>query len=75
MTDEGGRHVGVAAIRQWWSAAKEKYRHVAVPRDVRRQDGRIVVRARVSGDFPGSPVELDFSFELAEEKIRALEIR
>ncbi len=74
VQDEGVRHDGVPAIRSWWRAAKAKYRHVATPVAVHEQDGKVVVRASVTGDFPGSPAEFDFAFKLAGEKIRDLEI-
>jgi hypothetical protein len=34
-----------------------------------------VVTARISGDFPASPVELDHIFELDADRITSLEIR
>jgi len=37
-------------------------------------NGRIDVTTKVSGTFPGSPVELTFSFKLEENKIKELEI-
>ena len=33
------------------------------------------VRARLTGEFPGSPVELDHIFKLSNNKIASLEIR
>jgi ketosteroid isomerase-like protein len=74
VRDEGAEHAGPAAIRAWWRAAKAKYRHVAEPLDAAEADGRTVVRARVSGDFPGSPATLTFAFTLAGERIARLEI-
>jgi hypothetical protein len=32
------------------------------------------VRARLTGSFPGSPVELDYLFTLANEKLISLKI-
>jgi hypothetical protein len=34
----------------------------------------VVVRARVTGDFPGGPVELRFQFTLRGDRIESLEI-
>lgn len=36
--------------------------------------GKIVVRARVTGDFPGSPAVLSFAFGLSGPRIRDLRI-
>jgi hypothetical protein len=35
----------------------------------------VKLRARLTGNFPGSPVELDFTFTLANDKITSLDIR
>ena len=74
VRDEGAEHVGSAAIRDWWQAAKTKYRHVAQPLEATTADDRTVVRARVTGEFPGSPATLKFSFMLAGDRIARLEI-
>mgnify|MGYP001767446988 CR=1 FL=1 len=74
VEDEGARHHGPEAIRQWWLAAKAKYRHSAEPLDLLEEDGKTVVRARVSGEFPGSPVVLRFRFGLTGDRIRDLRI-
>jgi len=74
VADEGAEHRGRAAIRDWWQAAKTKYRHVAEPLDATEADGATVVHARVSGDFPGSPATLTFVFTLAGGQISRLEI-
>ena len=72
--DEGRIHRGPDEIRTWWQAAKVKYRHRAEPLDLAEIAGKTVVRARVSGDFPGSPTVLTFTFGLAGERITDLEI-
>jgi hypothetical protein len=36
---------------------------------------RTIVTARVSGDFPSSPVDLAYVFEIAGDEIVSLEIR
>ena len=74
VKDEGAEHAGPAEIRAWWRAAKAKYQHVAEPLDAAEADGTTVVRARVSGDFPGSPATLTFVFTSAGAQIARLEI-
>jgi SnoaL-like domain len=73
--DEGGAFTGRAAIERWKTTARAKYHHTVVPLGVTERDGAIVVIGRVSGKFPGSPVELQHVFRLDGEKIAALEIR
>lgn len=74
VKDEGGLHEGVNAIRVWWSAAKEKYHHVAEPIEAEGTGSKFSVRAKVAGQFPNSPVMLDFLFTLDQGKIAELEI-
>jgi hypothetical protein len=45
------------------------------PLALTRKSGKTIVTNRLTGDFPGSPIELRFIFELAGDKIASLEIR
>jgi hypothetical protein len=74
VQDEGQTHHGPAEIAAWWAAAKAKYKHSATPLDLTEAEGKTVVRASVSGDFPGSPLVLRFAFGLEGGLIRALRI-
>lgn len=74
VRDEHRTHRGPGEILAWWQAAKDKYRHKAEPLDLTERAGKTVVRARVSGDFPGSPATLTFTFGLAGDRITDLEI-
>jgi ketosteroid isomerase-like protein len=73
--DEDRDYRGLDAIKSWKQETDAKYRYVAEPLGV-SVDGNIVrLRARLTGDFPGSPVELDYIFTLANDKIISLEIQ
>jgi len=74
VTDEGRTHIGHDAIAAWWRAARAQYGHTAEPCAVREEQGQTLVRARVSGRFPGSPAILTFAFRIADGKISALRI-
>lgn len=74
VRDEGKTHIGHDAIEAWWRAAKAQYRHTAEPREVLEDRGRTVVRARVTGRFPGSPALLTFAFQIEDRQIAVLEI-
>ena len=74
VADEGHRHVGHAAIDAWWRDVTAKYQAVAEPLEVSTKDGAHVVRAKVTGTFPGSPITLTFAFRLKNDRIAALEI-
>jgi hypothetical protein len=73
--DEGRDYRGREAIRQWKQAADEKYRYVLLPLTAHANRDGVTVRARLSGDFPGSPVELDHIFTLSNDRIASLVIR
>ncbi len=74
VRDEGQNRQGVAAIRRWAVEVHMKYRPTVESLDVAQVDGRTILTGRVSGDFPGSPIELHYAFTLNGEKIERLEI-
>jgi hypothetical protein len=73
--DEGRTYEGVAAIKNWMAATKKKYGHTITPLDLAERGGQSVLKARLTGNFPGSPVTVHFTFVLADGRIRSLEIR
>jgi hypothetical protein len=74
VRDEGQTHSGLTAIMAWKNAASAKYSYAAEPFAVEQKDGRYVVSTRVTGSFPGSPVDMRFVFALERGKIASLEI-
>jgi len=74
VTDEGHTHHGRAAIKQWKADAPAKYQYTSEPFACDQQGGKFVVTSRLTGSFPGSPVDLRFYFELECGKIASLEI-
>jgi hypothetical protein len=75
VRDEGKTITGVAAIKAWRIETGEKYHHVVEPLSVSTRDGKVVVTAKVSGNFPGSPIKLEHLFEIEGGRIVSLEIR
>jgi hypothetical protein len=73
--DEGQTFEGVAAIKNWMAATKKKYRYTVAPLELAERGGQSVLKARLTGNFPGSPITVSFSFVLAGGRIRSLEIR
>jgi hypothetical protein len=74
VRDEGQTYEGVAAIKNWMAATKKKYGHTVTPLELAERGGQSVLKARLAGSFPGSPITVSFNFVLAAGKIRALEI-
>jgi ketosteroid isomerase-like protein len=75
VRDEGKTIEGLAAIKQWKAETRKKYQHTVEPLASAQKDGKTIVTNRLTGNFPGSPVELEFVFELDGDKIASLEIR
>ena len=74
VRDEGRTHAGLTAIKRWKAETKKKYNHTIEPLEAEERGGRVAVKGRVSGNFPGSPVILEFVFQVSDGKITALEI-
>ena len=74
VKDEGLTYQGRAAIKQWKVDASAKYQYTCEPFACEQKDGKVVVTSRLTGNFPGSPVNLRFFFELEGDKISSLEI-
>jgi hypothetical protein len=74
VRDEGHRHIGHAAIDAWWRDVTAKYQAVAEPLEVNTTDDVHHVRAKVTGQFSGSPITLTFAFRMKDDRIAALEI-
>lgn len=74
VKDEGQTYVGRTAIAAWKTEASSRFSYVSEPVDVQRQDERYLVTSRVTGTFPGSPVDLRLSFRLDRDRIAQLEI-
>ena len=75
VQDEGRTMKGLAAIQRWKTETKQKYHHTVEPLTAVQKDGKTVVTDRLTGEFPGSPVELQFVFGLEGDRISSLEIR
>lgn len=74
VIDERRTHTGRDAIVQWKAEASTRFRYTVDPFAVERRDSAMLVTAHVAGDFPGSPVDLRYAFELDGDKIARLEI-
>jgi hypothetical protein len=74
VKDEGHTYEGRGAIKQWKGDVSARYQYTCEPFACERQDGKVVVASRLTGNFPGSPVNLRFFFGLEGDKIASLEI-
>jgi hypothetical protein len=74
MKDDGHTYTGVDAITAFMAKASARYSATSVPFASEREEGLQIVRAKVTGNFPGSPVNLSYRFRLERGLIAALEI-
>ena len=74
MKDDGHTYTGINAIQAFMAAASAKYRANSVPFALEGEDGVQVVRAKVAGNCPDSPIDLSYRFRLERGLIASLEI-
>ena len=72
--DEGGTYEGLASIECWLQETRKKYQFSSKPISVDTKEQQEIVVAEVSGEFPGSPIQLSYAFVLNGGKIQSLEI-
>lgn len=74
VKDDGHTYTGIDDIKAFMAAASAKYRATSAPFALELDDGVQVVRARVTGNFRGSPIDLSYRFRLERGLIASLEI-
>lgn len=75
VRDEGHLYEGVPAIKNWKARTKKKYNHTVTPIEISTSNGNATLKARLAGDFLGSPVTANFHFALVNDQIASLLIR
>ena len=75
VKDEGNTYLGRDEIRTWKSGASKKYQYTVEPFSLARDGQRTVVTSHLTGNFPGSPVDLRYFFVLSGDLLAELEIK
>jgi hypothetical protein len=75
VRDEGRKIEGLEAIKAWKKASKVKYQYNVEPLGASEDGAMVTMPVRLTGDFPGSPIEVTYTFVLAGDRIASLEIR
>ena len=70
--DEGKTHKGKKEIEDWIERANNSYKAVMQP--VSYSSDKQILKAEISGNFPGSPLVLSYQFEIKDEEIHSLRI-
>jgi ketosteroid isomerase-like protein len=74
VIDEGQEYRGRTAISRWKAEASATFRYSVERLGVHVSGDQTTVTGRVTGDFPGSPLELQYHFTIEGDKIARLEI-
>jgi len=74
MSDEGKNHIGRVEIEKMIDKANKKYQSVMKPLEYTKNGSTGVLSAECSGTFPGSPIILQFHFELVDGQIQYLKV-
>lgn len=74
VLDEGKTLIGRKSIYDWMKKTKEEYNHITRPLKFREKSGEAVLTAELTGTFPGSPIVLEYHFELKNHLIQKLRI-
>jgi len=74
VKDEGEEMRGLAAIRKWMEETNRKYRYAVEVTGVSGSTSTTTVTCRLTGAFPGSPVDVRYAFALNDGNIAGLEI-
>lgn len=72
VMDEGNTYKGRAEIENWIDKANQQYKTIMRPIDFSETEG--ILKAEISGDFPGSPAILKYHFKFKDELIQSLKI-
>ena len=72
--DEGQFYNGRPAIKQWNQMTNEKYSVTLTPVAFMSEDAQGILSVQVSGNFPGSPIDLKYQFTFERDQIKALKI-
>jgi hypothetical protein len=74
VEDDGRTHAGRNAIVAWKENYSKAFSSVAEPFAIAADGDQIIVTSHVTGDFPGSPLDLRYFFVLRGEQIARLKI-
>lgn len=72
--DEGRDYRGRDAVHQWKETVQQKFFYEAEPRNASETGNIVTVNVHLTGNFPGSPIDLVHTFTLSGEKISSLVI-
>jgi uncharacterized protein (TIGR02246 family) len=72
--DEGKTYHGKTEIKKWNEMTNSKYKTKYEPIEVTTNGDKIILTAKISGTFSGSPATIKYHFETKNNKITSLHI-
>lgn len=72
--DEGKMHKGRKEIEKWISNANKNYKSIMKPISFEKSEDESILKAEVSGNFPGSPIVLSYRLNIVGDQIQFLKI-
>jgi hypothetical protein len=72
--DDGHTHVGLESIRRWNHEVASAFAYSREVVEVLERGAGTIVRLRIEGNFPGSPIDLHHHFSLDGDKIALMTI-
>lgn len=74
VLDEGRAYTGTIEIEKWIAEANQKYKAVMKPIGYTESGRSSILTTEVSGTFEGSPLILNYHFEIIDGLIQSLEV-
>lgn len=72
--DEGRTHNGRKEIEDWIADANKRYGASIKPLSFEENETESILKAEASGNFPGSPVVMNYHLKITDELIDSLKI-
>ncbi|MBP2618505.1 nuclear transport factor 2 family protein [Chryseobacterium jejuense] len=72
--DEGKIYTGKEEIRQWNEKSNNEYKTLFEVKSFSVKDNTTILKIKISGFFDGSPIVLNFHFQIKDNLITALAI-
>ncbi len=72
--DEEKTHNGLREIESWIAEANEKYKATMQPVDFEERETESILKTETSGNFPGSPIVLNYHMVITDGLIQSLKI-
>ena len=74
VEDDGGTYRGLDEVQAWKQRTQDTNRYRIDPVRLETRNGDTILTATLTGDFPGSPIDLDYAFTMVGDAIKALRI-